>query len=213
VRLTASDALPLVFSDQGATLFFQGTRFPGKLFVATFGMDREHTSWPVHQSFIPFLDLTLQSSRAADTCPAFFEPGEVAVFPLPPGNETNQVVLRGGGKEITRCDARNGTAQLHMPGLPGLYSVTYGDDQKVQRVFSVNPSPKESELVYFDGAEAMKTWRLASGDAAKSAAASPSAKLSLAAILRQNVWWWMLWAAILALFLEIALANSRRQQA
>ena len=214
VRLTAKDALPLMFCDQGAALLFQGTRFPGKLFVATFGMDREHTSWPVHQTFIPFLDLALQSARAEDKCPSFFEPSEVAVFPLPPGHETNQVTLRAGDKEIARGVVRNGTAQLHMPGLPGLYSVTYGEDEKVQKVFSVNPSPKESELVYLDGAEAMKTWRLGTGaEAAKAAAASPAGRLSLAAILRQNVWWWMLLVAVLALFLESALAGSRRQNA
>ena len=214
VRLTAKDALPLMFCDQGAALLFQGTRFPGKLFVATFGMDREHTSWPVHQTFIPFLDLALQSARAEDKCPSFFEPGEVAVFPLPPGSETNQVTLRAGGKEIARGVVRNGTAQLHMPGLPGLYTVTYGEDERVQKVFSVNPSPKESELVYLEGSEAMKTWRLGTGaEAARAAAVSPAGRLSLAAILRQNVWWWMLLAAVLALFLESALAGSRRQNA
>jgi hypothetical protein len=214
VRLTAKDALPLVFSDQGAALFFQGTRFPGKLFVASFGMDREHTTWPVHQTFIPFLDLALQSARAEDKCPSFFEPGEVAVFPVPPGNETNVVILRGGGSELARSVVRNSTAQLHLPGLPGLYSVTYGNDDTVQKVFSVNPSPKESELVYLEGSEAMKTWCLTSGsDAGKPATSSPSGRLSLAAILRQNVWWWMLLAAVLALFLENAFAGSRRQNA
>src|SRR5208282_5526279 len=58
-QLKGSQALPLIFSEKGAGLFFQGTKFPGKLFVAAFGLDREHTSWPVDQTFIPFLDLTL----------------------------------------------------------------------------------------------------------------------------------------------------------
>jgi hypothetical protein len=220
VRLTARDALPLVFSDQGAALLFQGTRFPGKLFVATFGMDREHTSWPIHQTFIPFLDLTLQAARAEDTCPTFFEPGEVAVFPVrnapDPQSPTlnpqpTEVVLRAGSKEIDRSSVKNGSAQLHIPSQPGLYSVTYGEDQTVRRVFSVNPSPKESELVYLDAPEAMKTWRLP--PSVPNAQPASPASLSLAAILRQRVWWWMLLGALLALFLEIAMADSRRQNA
>src|SRR2546425_1838508 len=64
VSLKAGQAMPLIFSGKGAGLFFQGTKFPGKLFVTAFGLDREQVSWPVHQSFIPFLDLTLQAARA-----------------------------------------------------------------------------------------------------------------------------------------------------
>src|SRR5262249_43019541 len=58
VRLKSASALPLIFSDHGAGLFFQGTRPSDKLFVAAFGMDRDHTTWPIDQTFIPFLDLT-----------------------------------------------------------------------------------------------------------------------------------------------------------
>lgn len=212
IRLTAKDALPLLFCDQGAALFFQGTRFPGKLFVSTFGMDREHTSWPVHQTFIPFLDLTLQAARAEDPFPSTFEPGEVAVFPLPPGTEAREVVLHSGDKEVLHSPVKNGRAQLRMPGLPGLYAVTYDEGQKVEKIVSINPSPKESELVYADAPEAMKTWRVVSGaEAAKAAASAATVRLSLAAILRQQLWWWMLLGALFALFLEIALADARRQ--
>ncbi len=83
-RIRSSDAMPLVFSERGAGLFFQSTRFPGKLFVAAFGLDREHTTWPVHPTFIPFLDLTLQSARADDPTPSVFEPGQVGLCPCPP---------------------------------------------------------------------------------------------------------------------------------
>ena len=76
VRLTARGHAAGFFRE-GAALFFQSTKFPGKLFVAAFGMDREHTSWPVHQTFIPFLDLTLQAARAEDPTPSTFEPGEI----------------------------------------------------------------------------------------------------------------------------------------
>src|SRR2546425_4629274 len=83
VRFKSAQALPLIFSEKGAGLFFQGTKGPGRLFVAAFGLDREHTSWPVHQSFIPFLDLLLQAARAEDPTPNTFEPGEVAMIQVP----------------------------------------------------------------------------------------------------------------------------------
>src|SRR6185369_3628227 len=41
VRLKSTSALPLVFSESGAGLFFQGTRPSVKLFVSAFGLDRD----------------------------------------------------------------------------------------------------------------------------------------------------------------------------
>src|SRR5262249_317688 len=90
-RFKASAAMPLIFSERGAPLFFQGTKPPGKLFVAAFGLDRDHTSWPVDQTFIPFLDLTLQAARAEDPTPTTFEPGEVSTIQLPAGSTVHEV--------------------------------------------------------------------------------------------------------------------------
>ena len=95
VQLKGGQAMPLIFSEKGAGLFFQGTKFPGKLFVAAFGLDREHTSWPVDQTFIPFLDLTLQTARAEDPTPTTFEPGEISKIQLPVGSTVKEAVLAG----------------------------------------------------------------------------------------------------------------------
>ena len=97
--------MPLIISEKGAGLFFQGTKFPGKLFVASFGLDREHTSWPIDQTFIPFLDLALQTARAEDPTPTTFEPGEISKIQLPAGSAVREAVVRDERRE--RLDSAN----------------------------------------------------------------------------------------------------------
>jgi hypothetical protein len=95
VRLRAKEAMPLIFGERGAGLFFQGTKLQGKLFVAAFGLDRDHTSWPIHQTFVPFLDLTLQAARAEDPTPTAFEPGELSMVQLPRPSVRSRCVNKG----------------------------------------------------------------------------------------------------------------------
>jgi hypothetical protein len=209
-----------VFGEKGAGFFFQGTRTQGKLFLTAFGLDREHTSWPVHQSFIPFLDLALQTARAEDPTPTNYEPGEVAVVQVSPPLTAKTLVLRDtqlaapqsdeGGHELSRATVEQGRAQLRLPDQPGLYSVSYDDNPAPQKVFSVNPSPKESQLVYSTSPEAVKVWQLAHSDTARIKAAATRAQISLSGILQQRVWWWMLVGGLAALLFEIALTELKK---
>ena len=175
VQLKGSQAMPLIFSEKGAGLFFQGTKFPGKLFVAAFGLDREHTSWPIDQTFIPFLDLTLQTARAEDPTPTTFEPGEISKIQLPAGSAVREAVLRDERSVLSRAPVEQGRAQVRMPDKPGVYTLTYDDGTQAEKMFSVNPSPKESQLAYVDAPEALKVWQVnlppGRGKAAAAAAA------------------------------------------
>jgi len=213
--LKANQALPLLFSEQGAPLFFQSTKFPGKFFVSAFGLDREQTSWPVHQTFIPFLDLMLQTARADDQTPTAFEPGEVAMIQLPPNSQTREAVLADDHQELARAPVEQGKIQLRMPDKPGLYTLRFDNAQKVEKVFSVNPSPKESELVYADSAETANLWQMdkSSSSRAKTSVLPSRIKVSLRAILQQRLWWWMVLGGLLALTLEIAIAEGKRNKA
>ena len=214
VQLKGSQAMPLIYSEKGAGLFFQGTKFPGKLFVAAFGLDREHTSWPIDQTFIPFLDLTLQTARAEDPTPTTFEPGEISKVQLPAGSAVREVVLRDERRVLSRTPAEQARAQVRMPDKPGVYTLTYDDDTQVEKMFSVNPSPKESQLAYVETPEALKVWRvnLPSGSG-KSAAASAWGRMSRSGILQQRWWWWMVMGGLAALMLEMALADTKARQA
>jgi Aerotolerance regulator N-terminal/von Willebrand factor type A domain len=212
VQLKGSQAMPLVFSEKGAGLFFQGTKFPGKLFVAAFGLDREHTSWPVDQTFIPFLDLTLQTARAEDPTPTTFEPGEISKIQLPAGSTAKEAVLRDEHQVLSRAPVEQGRAQVRMPDRPGVYTLTYDDSIQTEKIFSVNPSPKESQLAYVDTPESLKVWQVNLPAGSGKAAAAARGPLSLSGILQQHWWWWMLIGGLTALLLEMGLAELRRER-
>jgi hypothetical protein len=208
-KLRSTQAMPLIFSERGAGLFFQSTKPQGKLFVAAFGLDRDSTSWPVHQTFIPFLDLVLQNARAEDTTPVNFEPGEVNSIQLTAAHSTvREVVLHDGSRELARVAVEQGRAQLRLPDHPGIYALTYDESPRVEKMFCVNPSPKESELVYVDAPEAMKIWRFGNTKEPPSRSAAPGPRLSLAGILQQRLWWWMVVGSLVALLLEAVLAEA-----
>ena len=213
VQLRGSQAMPLVFSEKGAGLFFQGTKFPGKLFVAAFGLDREHTSWPVDQTFIPFLDLTLQTARAEDPTPTTFEPGEISKIQLPAGSTAKEAVLRDEHQVLSRAPVEQGRAQVRMPDKLGVYTLTYDDSTQTEKIFSVNPSPKESQLAYVDAPEVLKVWQVNLPAGSGKAAAATRGPLSLSVILQQRWWWWMVVLGLAALMLETALAEARVRQA
>ena len=213
VQLKGSQAMPLVFSEKGAGLFFQGTKFPGKLFVAAFGLDREHTSWPVDQTFIPFLDLTLQTARAEDPIPTTFEPGEISKIQLPAGSTAKEAVLRDEHQVLSRAPVEQGRAQVRMPDKLGVYTLTYDDSIQTEKIFSVNPSPKESQLAYVDTPESLKAWEVNLPPGSGKAAATARGPLSLSGILQQHWWWWMVVAGLAALMLEMALAEIKRERA
>jgi hypothetical protein len=211
-RLKPLQAMPLVFSESGEPLFFQGTKFQGRLFVAAFGFEREQTSWPIHVTFIPFLDLCLQNARPADATPLDYEPGALSVLSFPSDSSVREVVLRDGQRELQRVPVALGKAQVRLPDQPGFYAISYDGAAEPDKVFSVNPSPKESQLSYLDSPEALKLWQLEGGDEKASVAQPPvPAGLSLGAILQQHIWWWLLVAGLAALLLEAFWTSAKRK--
>lgn len=208
-RLRAPEAMPLIFGDNRTGLLFQSSKFPGRLFVVAFGLDREHSSWPVHPTFIPFLDLTLQAARAADPVPTAFEPGEL--IQLPVGASAQDVVLRAGQKVVERARVEGGRAPLRLPDEPGLYTVSYDNSAQIERIVSVNPSPKESELVFIDAPGALKAWRVKDQGEVLRAGVAPIG-LREPGILRQRLWWWMVWGALAVLLVEMVLAGVRKER-
>jgi hypothetical protein len=74
----------------------------------------------------------------------------------------------------------------------------------------VNPSPKESELIYAQSPGAMKAWQM--NNPVQTAKVS-TANISQTAILQQRFWWWMVLGGIAALLLESLLAETKKVQA
>lgn len=212
VHLRGAQAIPLIFGERGEGLFFQGSKLKGKLYVCAFGLDREQCSWPIHQSFIPFLDLALQAARADDPLPTAFEPGEIATLQFPTAGGPSQVVLRADNREIARAVVQQGRARLRMPDGPGVYSLTFDDAERVQKMLSVNPSPKESELTYQETPDALKAWRINQPSSATASVTPAMGHIRLAGVLQQRWWWWMVLGSLLALFVETVWAGVKREQ-
>jgi hypothetical protein len=213
VRLKANQAMPLVFGEKGEGLFFHSNKLKGKLLVCAFGLDREHTSWPIHQSFIPFLDLALQAARAEETAPNAYEPGELASLQLPGSAAPAEVVLRTEAREVARYAVEQGRVRIRMPDRPGLYSLSFDEGNRIQKIFTVNPSPKESELAYVDFPQAVKLWRVDQAGKPVVAAGTPmAAKVRVAVVLQQRFWWWMVLAGLLVMFVETVWAGAKREE-
>lgn len=211
VRLKASQAAPLVYSERGEAVFFQSIRPAGRLFVTAFGFDREQTTWPVHPTFIPFLDLCLQAARAEDPAQTAFEPGEIHALTFPAGSNVRAVSLRDGQKELLHVPVLEGKVQLRLPDLPGLYTLAWDVVPPVERILSVNPSPKEWQLNYVAHPDALASWQRAMPSVAEDMTSrNPRGLPSLTGILQQRVWWWLLLAALTALAAETAWTSWRK---
>jgi hypothetical protein len=129
---------------------------------------------------------------------------------LPLNSPAREAVLRDESNEVTRAPIEQGHAQLHLPNKPGLYALTYDDSAQIQKVFSVNPSPKESELVYAQSPDVLKAWQM---NRPVEIAKVSTANISQTAILQQRFWWWMVLGGIAALLLETLLAETKKVKA
>ena len=212
VRLRAPHAAPLLFGADGNPLLIEGTSTRGRLLVFTFAMDRRQTDWPLHPSFIPFLDLAMQHARAETEVQTSAAPGELVVHHVPAGETARQVVLRDGSATLARAavDAA-GRAQVEAPPRPGIYALAYDDGREARALLAVNPPAKESVLRYVETPAALAAWTLA-GPPRRENTQAPVAPALLRA-LDQRLWWWCLAAGAAALLMETALLFRRRAAA
>ena len=210
-RLRQTAGRPLILSPSGTGLLFEDNRYPGKLFVCAFGLERQDTSWPVHPSFIPFLDLTLQAARPQEPIPTSFEPGQAALIPLAQ-SAGREISLRDKGREILRVPVDHGQVRLRLPDHPGIYEMTGTGSQGFEAFVSINVPAAESELVFTASPEAVKTWGLSAPRRAERAGRTAAHGVGFSGILRQQIWWWMIVCGLLALLLETAFAQAKGEK-
>jgi hypothetical protein len=202
-RMKAGQAVPLAVAESGDPLFVQATGAKGRLFVGTFSMDRDETDWPLHPTFIPFLDLCLQDARGQSAFPTAYQPGEQCVLDLPTRRSGARYVLRDGDREVRRGTLRNGRAEFPAPSRPGLYAFTVEGETAEPLMIAVNPSPLESELTYLQSAEAVRSWASQAPRPRGPAGTQPTRlELTRSEILRQRLWWTLLVAGLALLLGE-----------
>ncbi|MEO2034385.1 MAG: BatA domain-containing protein [Planctomycetaceae bacterium] len=210
-RVQVAQAMPLAFSASGDPLIFEVTNTTGRLLVFAFSFDRTDTNWPIHPTFIPFLDKCLNHVREQVASQTSYEPGESVVWSVPRSVDTDQVILvpadtvKGVTDQGTliRADVIDGQARFRLPARPGHYAVRYRESGDMESVLDVNPAAEESELSYEAEPQALALWQQPQ-DNTEFAAPSQETDLALSTleILQQRIWWWLLLAALIALFIE-----------
>jgi hypothetical protein len=209
-RVQSRDAVPLLFSQQGTPLLLECARMGGRLFVVPFGMDRGDTSWPVHPTFVPFIDLLLQAAAGGRGEVRPFHPAQRAEVELPRGHDSADLFLFSGEKQMFPVQRVGDRVALTTPESPGLYSVRNGRGAPLVAMMAVNPPPKESELAYAERPPEPAAWidrHAVSGEAigARKSWGNP-------AILQQRIWWWMLVGVVAALAGEMAIAAMKKER-
>jgi hypothetical protein len=212
-RLSFRDAAPLAFSASGDPLVFEANVTPGRMLVLAFGFDRRDTNWPIHPTFIPFLDKCLNFLRSKTITAAAYEPGESVVFELPGGAEAERLTVSlvdpatsvtiADGPSPIEAEVVDRKASFQLPGLAGHYAVRLGNADKLLAVLDVNPSPLESQLTYEENPSAIRAWtREAPVDADEAAADTANLKMTNLEALQQEYWWYLLVVAAVAFLVE-----------
>jgi hypothetical protein len=206
----SSDATPLLFTDAGDPLLFEagGQR---RLLVSTFPFDRDATDWPLQPTFVPFLDLCLQSLRREPPAPTDLAPREVGVFHLPTESKAAQFILSDGQSELERGPIVGRRLQFTSPAKPGVYVVNFDSPTDAPLWLAVNPPPLESELKYTDPTDLLS--RIVQAAPTREANPEPtSTEPTRMEILQQRWWWVVLLLALATLFGEnlwLALRKER----
>lgn len=218
-RLKVNDATSLAFSASGDPLVFESNAGPGRLIVFGFSFDRSDTNWPIHPTFIPFLDQTFQYVRGDEKTETFFQPGESVVWDLPAGNQAEKIVVspldpstmgvaEGIAPMVIEVEERK--AIFPLPSQPGHYSIRYDQTDSTGAILDVNPSPLESELVFETATTVLENWQRNSDDDSRetrTADNEPSNRptaisLSKMEAMQQLNWWYILTAAMAFLMVE-----------
>ena len=212
-RLKVRDATSLAFSASGDPLMFEANAGPGRLLVFSFAFDRSDTNWPIHPTFIPFLDQALQYVRGKPATWTSYQPAESVVWELPAGVQAEQVVLSAldpatlgvaaDAFEPLVVDVNERKATFALPPQVGHVAVRYDLAETLGAILDVNASPLESELRYESPPTVLAGWqRTADNDASETLASDEPTTISLSKMeaLQQRNWWYLLTAAM-ALFM------------
>ena len=212
-RLKVRDAIPLAFSASGDPLVFEVNAGPGRMLVFAFAFERRDTNWPIHPTFIPFLDKALDYLRGETITTTAYEPGESVVWDLPQGTSARQAVvtrldpetlkaLHGSGDSV-RVEVRDRQASFQLPSMLGHYAVRYDDADPFAAILDVNPSPLESELTYEAEPNAVAAWKFDDvREDSQETESRHAIELTTLEALQQQYWWYLLLAAVAAFVAE-----------
>lgn len=213
-RTLGSEGVPLLYSKTGDALMLDVPGSTGRLLVLGFAMESPDTNWPFQSSFVPFIDQCLQYVRSVVEPQTAFTPGEACIWTLPKSKDVREVVLRSAaGREVVRAAVVDDLARFRIPDDPGLYEMSYDAESTIQHMLQVNPPPAESELTFVKQPPQLDAWMQHSvpgGGVAAEADRDSVLALTKSEILEQQIWWWLMFCGLLALFTETVWIALRR---
>jgi hypothetical protein len=208
-RLTVEGGLPLVFSQAGDPLLVESRPGKGKVMLFAFDLDRDATNWPLLPTFVPLLDKCLQHVRPdTEAQKTMYKPGDRCLWPITPtSQEVDEVsieLLDGADEaEPLRVQVFEGRAEFQVPDRPGHYKIQYDDNPDIQGLLDVNPPEDESHLSFVSAPEALSNWLIEETDQPSTAEEGQlNVPLTTGEIQRQQVWWWLLFAACIGMIGE-----------
>jgi hypothetical protein len=195
--LAADTVHPLALWTQDAVAIGETYVGPGRLLVCGFTPDRRASEWPVQGAFVPFVHRAaaylFNASESGETAPARVGTSLV----LPPSSGSWRAV--DGPASSRPATVVSGSV---VPDAPGLYELTIGAERQL---FPVHLSPDESDPAAW---EPGTPWvDLVSTRAAAKGVAAQAPLAALEAEQQGRLWWWLLGVAVLALALELPVAN------
>ena len=203
--LGAGDAGVLARFDDGAAALVETRLGEGRVLFWTSSLDTLWNDLPLQPVFLPFLHRLVAHAARYDELPAWRRVGDVVE--LPELEEGRWVGLTPGAERALAEGDRD--ARFLKLETAGFYELRPSGDEDAAAVLTVavNVDPAESDLTAADPEEvAGGLTRLATS--AGSSGALPSAAEREQ---RQNVWWFVLLAAVAVLAAETALSNRLSQ--
>lgn len=213
-QLRIPNAVPLAFSTLGDPLIFEVNQYQGRMLVFAFSFERNETTWPIHPSFVPFLDMCLSYARGKPAMTTAYEPGASVVWKLQSAASPDKITVSRLDPEslsdaslkqaAIKVEIVEGQAGFQLPGQSGHYAVREGN-QRIDAILNVNPSPLESDLVYDGEPKTLLAWQLQGEEeiASNTPAQATGIELSRMEALQQHSWWYLLVTALILFSVEL----------
>jgi hypothetical protein len=219
-RLAVEGGLPLVFSQAGDPLLVESRPGKGKVLLFAFDLDRDETNWPLHPTFVPLLDKCLQHVRPeSEAQKTMYKPGDRCLWPIPPTSQgveevSIEMLEDGDDAEPLRVQVFEGRAEFQVPDRPGHYRIRYDDSPDIRGLLDVNPPEEESHLEFVSTPEALSSWLIEETDQPSTAEQEQlDVPLTKGEIQRQQIWWWLLFAAFVGMIGETVWLCMRKANA
>jgi hypothetical protein len=195
--------------DDGAVAAAEKRVGTGRVIALTTTLDDSWNDLVVKPIYLPLVHQVVKYLARYEQSPAWLTVGQVVDLSVMLKSRADRIVVTPSNERINVRSNEPGIVELNEQGL---YDVRSGSGQERPDRIVANLDPAESDLTPLDPTELVAA---VTGRATQSADATPTAPVPVLpeeAEKRQNVWWYLLFAGMLLLAAESAVANYLSRQ-